>query len=69
MPYTSLLSENLTIMTDRPRPDVPQTPEEEQPNVGTDPMSQPQEGRRKKIVAPDPEKVKDAERKRAGDDA
>lgn len=37
-----------------------------QPNIGTDPMSQPQEGKHKTIIAPDPEKVREAERKGRG---
>jgi hypothetical protein len=36
-----------------------------QPQIGTDPMSQPEEGTKKTIVSPDPEKVAEAERKRA----
>lgn len=37
-----------------------------QPQVGTDPMEGPQEGKHKTIVAPDPEKVREAERKKTG---
>ena len=33
-----------------------------QPQIGTDPMEGPQEGKHKKIIAPDPEEVRDAER-------
>lgn len=37
-----------------------------QPNVATDPMDQPQDGD-KKIVAPDPDKVEDADAHRSAD--
>ena len=33
-----------------------------QPQIGTDPMEGAQEGKHKTIVAPDPKKVRDAER-------
>lgn len=39
---------------------------ENQPSVGTDPMSLPQEGKHKTVIAPDPEKVREAERKGRG---
>jgi hypothetical protein len=35
-----------------------------QPQIGTDPMETPQEGKHKKIIAPDPAKIRDADRKR-----
>lgn len=34
------------------------------PHVGTDPQDTPDYDKKRKIVAPDPEKVKEAERKR-----
>ncbi len=37
-----------------------------QPEIGTDPMSLPQEGTHKTIISPDPEKVREAERKGRG---
>lgn len=37
-----------------------------QPQIGTDPMEGPQEGVHKKIVAPDPEEVREAEREGKG---
>jgi hypothetical protein len=37
-----------------------------QPQIGTDPMDAPQEGKHKTIIAPDPEKVREAERKGRG---
>ena len=39
---------------------------ESQPDIGTDPESTIQEGKHKTIIAPDPEKVRDAERKGRG---
>lgn len=33
-----------------------------QPQIGTDPMEGAQEGKHKKVIAPDPAKVRDAER-------
>ncbi len=39
---------------------------EVQPEVGTDPQSLPQEGKHKTIIAPDPEKVREAERQGRG---
>ncbi|MEP0545505.1 MAG: hypothetical protein ABJF88_01085 [Rhodothermales bacterium] len=39
---------------------------EVQPNVGTDPMSLPEEGTHKTIISPDPAKVREAERKGRG---
>jgi hypothetical protein len=36
-----------------------------QPQVGTDPMSLPQQGEERKVIAPDPEKVAKADRERA----
>lgn len=39
---------------------------EVQPSIGTDPMSLPQEGVHKTIIAPDPEKVRQAEREGKG---
>lgn len=41
---------------------------ESQPHIGTDPMEGPQEGKHKTIVSPDPDKVREAERKKAGRD-
>ena len=38
-------------------------PPDNQPDVGTDPMSLPQEGKHKEIIAPDPEKVREHERR------
>ena len=38
---------------------------EDEPQVGNDPMDLPQDGKHKKMVAPDPAKVAEAERKRA----
>lgn len=37
-----------------------------QPSIGTDPMSLPEEGTHKTIIAPDPEKVRQAEREGKG---
>lgn len=37
-----------------------------QPQIATDPMSTGQEGKHKTIISPDPEKVRDAERKGRG---
>jgi len=37
-----------------------------QPEIGTDPMSLPQEGKHKKVIAPDLEKVRKAEREGKG---
>lgn len=37
-----------------------------QPQIGTDPMDQPQAGKHKKVIAPDPAKVREAERKGRG---
>ena len=39
---------------------------EVQPSVGTDPQSLPQEGAHKTVIAPDPEKVRQAEREGKG---
>lgn len=39
---------------------------EVQPSIGTDPMSMPEEGTHKTIIAPDPEKVQQAEREGKG---
>lgn len=38
-----------------------------QPQLGTDPMSQPQEASPRKIIAPDPEEVRKAEERRKKD--
>jgi hypothetical protein len=37
-----------------------------QPEIATDPMSTPQEGKHKTVIAPDPEKVREAERRGRG---
>jgi hypothetical protein len=37
-----------------------------QPDIATDPMSTPQEGKHKTIISPDPEKVREAERRGRG---
>ena len=39
---------------------------EVQPQIGTDPMSAPEEGVHKTIISPDPEKVRQAEREGKG---
>ena len=39
---------------------------EHQPQVGTDPMETPQEGKHKTVISPDPAKVREAERKGEG---
>jgi hypothetical protein len=57
-------------MSDDPK----ETPEkgwedEGQPLINTDPMRPPQNKKERRIVAPDPLKVRDAERKRQQDDA
>lgn len=45
--------------SDTPKPTPDDAP---QPNVGTDPMRTPSNEKERKIVAPDPKKVKRAER-------
>jgi len=35
-----------------------------EPQINTDPMSQPQLGRDRKVIAPDPEAVREAERRK-----
>lgn len=40
---------------------------DQQPQIGTDPMSEPDSSAEKTVIAPDPEKVREHERRRSED--